>query len=102
MPLYCKTIIFQCIINLYIYFIGLIKDAIHAMQEQGKEDVADGQLNIKKEPSPVLVVPEDTQSKWNLTNDIYAMTNKLDSVLELIQDQQQEISELRVEVIYLV
>lgn len=71
------------------------------MQEQGKEDVADGQINIKKEPSPVLVVPEDTQSKWNLTNDIYAMTNKLDSVLELIQDQQQEISELRVEVIYL-
>ncbi|XP_031786817.1 enhancer of mRNA-decapping protein 4 [Nasonia vitripennis] len=76
----------------------LIKDAIHAMQEQGKEDVADGQLNIKKEPSPVLVVPEDTQSKWNFTNDIYAITNKLDSVLELIQDQQQEISELRIEV----
>lgn len=81
-----------------ILFADLIKDAIHAMQEQGKEDVAENQLGIKKEASPVLVVPEDAQTKWNISNDIYAMMNKLDSVLEIVQDQQQELTELRVEV----
>ncbi|XP_014208396.1 enhancer of mRNA-decapping protein 4 [Copidosoma floridanum] len=72
-------------------------DAFHAMQEQGKEDVTDGQLNIKKELTPVLIV-EEPQNKWNISNDIVAMTSKLDAIIEIIQDQQQEISELRVEV----
>ncbi|KAJ8686594.1 hypothetical protein QAD02_022388 [Eretmocerus hayati] len=76
----------------------LIKDAINAMQEQGKEDMADGQLGIKKEPTPALVAPEDTQSKWKLSHDIDAMTVKLDSIIEVIQEQQQEIGELRMEV----
>lgn len=77
---------------------GLIKDAINAMHEQEKEDATDGQLNIKKEPSVGIEVPKEPQCNWNLTNDIFAMTNKLDSILELVQDQQQEIAELRVEV----
>lgn len=76
----------------------MIKDAIHAMQEQEKEDATDGQLNIKKDPSPAMEVPKEPECNWNLTNDIYAMTSKLDSILELVQDQQQEIAELRVEV----
>ncbi|XP_058807631.1 enhancer of mRNA-decapping protein 4 [Phymastichus coffea] len=76
----------------------LIKDAIHAMQEQGK-DVADGQLGIKKEPAApsYLAATEDVQTKWNVSNDIGAMSSKLDSVLELMQDQQQELNELRLE-----
>lgn len=76
---------------------GLIKDAIHAMQEQGKAD--DGQLSIKKEPTPsYLTVAEDTQAKWNFANGIDGMSSKLDSILEIIQDQQQELNELRLEV----
>ena len=77
----------------------MIKDAVHAIQEQEqhKEDVVDSQI-IKQESFPVLRVVEDTQNKWNFSNEIYTLTNKLDSLLELIQDQQQEISDLRVEV----
>jgi hypothetical protein len=68
------------------------------MQEQEKEVITNDQLHIKKESSPFLIVPDDDPKKWLQANHLYPIINKLDSLLEIVQDQQQELSELRVEV----
>ncbi|KAL7302340.1 hypothetical protein TKK_0005001 [Trichogramma kaykai] len=73
-----------------------LTNAFHAMHEQEQQDIADGQISIKKDLSPSVVQKEVIDTKWkDLSNDMHAITKKLDTMLELIQDQQQEISELR-------
>lgn len=83
----------------------LLKDvSVHAMQES-EEFPEDDENNVQrqktKDESKMSSHPtDDPGTSWRTNNDInnLEMNNKLKSILEIIQDQCQELKELRVEV----
>jgi len=81
----------------------LLKDvSVHAMQES-EEFLEDDENNVqrqktKDEPNTSSLPTDDPHgTSWRTNNDI-ELNNKLKSILEIIQDQCQEIKELRTEV----
>ncbi|XP_012276185.1 enhancer of mRNA-decapping protein 4 [Orussus abietinus] len=76
----------------------LLKDvSVHAMPEEFAEEEDNEERKFSKEKSTSVVDGMDTT--WQTTNDqVTALTNKLDIILETIQDHRQEIKELRAEV----
>ncbi|XP_011701152.1 PREDICTED: enhancer of mRNA-decapping protein 4 [Wasmannia auropunctata] len=80
----------------------LLKDvSVHAMQEP-QEFPEDDENNVprqktKDEPNASSLPADDPGTSWRTNNDI-ELNNKLKSILEIIQDQCQELKELRAEV----
>ncbi|XP_029669673.1 enhancer of mRNA-decapping protein 4 [Formica exsecta] len=81
----------------------LLKDVnVHAMQES--EEFSDEnnlqRQKTKDEPKAMSLSIDDTGTSWRPSSDInnVELNNKLKSILEIIQDQCQEIKELRAEV----
>lgn len=68
----------------------MLKDAVEALNLKEKEEE---QMKIKEESMKNFHIMEN-----KLLNDVENMVGKLDSIMEIIQDQQQEIGELRLEV----
>lgn len=83
----------------------LLKDvSVHAMQES-EEFPEDDENNVqrqemKDEPKTPSLPTDDPATSWRPNNDIinHELNNKLKSILEIVQDQCQEIKELRAEV----
>ncbi|EZA49038.1 Enhancer of mRNA-decapping protein [Ooceraea biroi] len=83
----------------------LLKDvSVHAMQEP-KEFPDDTDNNVsrqktKDEPKTTSLPTDDTGASWRVNNDanFLELNGKLKSILEVIQDQCQELKELRAEV----
>lgn len=82
----------------------LLKDvSVHAMQES-EEFPEDDENNVQrqktKDESKTSSLPTDEPGIWRTNNDInnLELNNKLKSVLEIIQNQCQELKELRAEV----
>jgi len=82
----------------------LLKDvSVHAMQESGefpKDDANNVQRQKKDEPKTSSLPTDDTGLSWRTNNDInnLELNNKMKSILEIIQDQCQELKELRAEI----
>ncbi|XP_051158885.1 enhancer of mRNA-decapping protein 4 isoform X2 [Leptopilina boulardi] len=75
---------------------ALLKD-VNICPNEIKNDQITDQLNNKEEVKSVINCEDDL--KWRLLNDnkILNLTSKFDSILEIVQDQRQEIRELRLE-----
>lgn len=82
----------------------LLKDvSVHAMQES-EEFPEDDENNVQrqktKDESKTSSLPADDPGSWRTNNDInnLELNNKLKSILDIIQDQCQELKELRTEI----
>ncbi|XP_012532594.1 enhancer of mRNA-decapping protein 4 [Monomorium pharaonis] len=81
----------------------LLKDvSVHAMQE-AEEFPEDDENNVqrqkmKDEPKTPSLPTDEPGTSWRTNNDNHELNNKLKSILEIIQDQSQELKELRTEV----
>lgn len=83
----------------------LLKDvSVHAMQET-EEFPEDDENDIQRkkpndEPKTTSLPTDDAAASWQAKNDInnLELNNKLNSILEIIQDQCQELKGLRAEV----
>ncbi|XP_076751007.1 enhancer of mRNA-decapping protein 4 homolog Ge-1 [Xylocopa sonorina] len=79
----------------------LLKDVSrNAMQEADEfTNEEEKRKKIKKEPNPTTHSAENV-NLWQTTNDINVLdvVNKVESILEIIQDQRDELRELRTEV----
>ncbi|XP_018043704.1 PREDICTED: enhancer of mRNA-decapping protein 4 [Atta colombica] len=78
----------------------LLKDvSVHAMQESEEfpEDENNMQRQKTKEPKTSSLPTDDPGLSWRTNNDV-ELNNKLKSILDIIQDQCQELKELRTEV----
>lgn len=84
----------------------LLKDVnVHAMQdsEQFSDENNLPRQKTKDEPKMMSLSIDDTGTSWRPNSDLnnIELNNKLKSILEIVQDQCQEIKELRTEVIRL-
>lgn len=80
----------------------LLKDVSrHAMQEaEGYTSEEDKRKKLMEETKPTTHTGEDEENTWQTRNEIniLELINKLDSIAEIIQEQRQELRELRTEV----
>nr|XP_034172470.1 enhancer of mRNA-decapping protein 4 [Osmia lignaria] len=80
----------------------LLKDVSrHTMQEtDGFANEEEKRKKLKDESKSTTHTERDAENNWQTTNDLNALEliNKLESILETIQDQRQELRELRAEV----
>ncbi|XP_076633941.1 enhancer of mRNA-decapping protein 4 homolog Ge-1 isoform X1 [Colletes latitarsis] len=76
---------------------GLLKDVSrHAMQEaEGYTNEDEKKKKLKDETKSTTHTTGDTESSWQTANELKTLEliNKLESVLEIIQDQREEIRE---------
>ncbi|XP_068975255.1 enhancer of mRNA-decapping protein 4 [Bombus flavifrons] len=80
----------------------LLKDVSrHAMQEaDGFTNDEEKRKRLKDESKPTTHTTGNTENTWQTTNELNTpeLINKVESILEIIQDQRQELRELSTEV----
>ncbi|XP_076244634.1 enhancer of mRNA-decapping protein 4 homolog Ge-1 isoform X2 [Calliopsis andreniformis] len=80
----------------------LLKDVSrHAMQEaEGFTNEEDKRKKLKDEPKSTTHTGVDAENTWQTTNELNTLEliNKLESIVEIIQDHRQELRELSAEV----
>ena len=80
------------------YFLGV--NRLVMQETEGFTGKEDKRKKLKDEAKPTTHTAEDAENNWRTTNELNTLelVNKLESILEIIQDQRQELRELRTEV----